>query len=177
MLNKDFDQSLDAARRLLSQFGTSNDLWEANDHVNAAIAVRPHSDASWLLKAQVLSALEDDAAALAASEMAIRLAPRNAESHLVRGAILANMERYTEALSALSRAFRYLNSQDQDLVEDLYYEKAAVLDAMNRADEAIETYKAGLDRCPDSVLLRAGFEPLRRAHTRQQLRLIQGGLA
>jgi tetratricopeptide (TPR) repeat protein len=86
------------------------------------------------------------------------------------------MERYAEALKSIERAFRCLVPDDDWLVEDLYYEKASVLDAIGRQDEAVATFEAGLKRCPESSILRAGLEPLRRERVRKTFRVIPGGL-
>jgi len=128
------------------------------------------------LKSQILSSLDDDPAALAASEMAVRRAPRAAEAHYVRAAVLADMERYHEALKAVERAFRHSGPDDDWLMEDLYYEKAAILDSLDRADEAMPTFNAGLKRCPESQLLKAGLEPLRCERMHRSFRVIDGGL-
>ena len=171
----DFDESLEMARSLLGANEGATDLWEANDYVNRALRVGPANPEAWMLKCQILSALEDDAAALASAEMALRRAPRAAEAHYWRAAVLADMERYSDALKSIERAFRYLGEGDDWLLEDLYYEKAAVLDAIGRQDEAVATYEAGLKRCPDSQILKAGLEPLRRARARRLFKVLPGG--
>jgi tetratricopeptide (TPR) repeat protein len=173
----DFEDSLEMARALLGGNEGASDLWEANDHVNRALRLRPADPDAWMLKCQIMSALEDDAAALAAAEMALRRAPRLAESHYWRAAVLADMERYGESLKALERAFRYLTDDDEWLLEDLYYEKGAVLDAIGRQDEAIAVYEAGLKRCPDSQILKAGMEPLRKEQARRNFKVLKGGLS
>jgi tetratricopeptide (TPR) repeat protein len=139
--------------------------------------MRPADPEAWMLKCQILSALEDDPAALAAAEMALRRAPRLAEAHYWRAAVLADMERYTDALKAIERAFRTLKEDDEWLLEDLYYEKGAVLDAIGRQDEALAVYEAGLKRCPDSQILKAGMEPLRKERTRRTFKILKGGLS
>ena len=68
----EFDDVLDMARALLGGNDDSADLWEANDLVNRALRIRPADPEAWILKCQVLSALDDDIAALSAIEMAIR---------------------------------------------------------------------------------------------------------
>jgi len=171
----DFDDSLEMARALLGGNEDAGDLWEANEYVNRALRLRPAEPDAWILKSQILSSLEDDLAALAAVEMAVRRAPRGAEAHYVRGAVLADMERYADALKAIERAFRHLGPDDEWLLEDLYYEKASILDAIGRADEAMATFEAGLRRCPESTLLRSGIEPLRRERVRRSFRVIPGG--
>src|SRR5688572_15154069 len=173
----EFEDSLEMARALLGGNESASDLWEANDFVNRALRLRPADPEAWMLKCQIMSALEDDAAALAAAEMALRRAPRLAEAHYWRAAVLADMERYPEALKSLERAFRYLGSEDDWLLEDLFYEKGAVLDAIGRQDEALAVYEAGLKRGPDSQILKAGMEPIRRARMRRSLKVLRGGLA
>jgi tetratricopeptide (TPR) repeat protein len=175
MTYEDFDEHLEVARALLGSFESVSDLWEANDHVNVALRLRPTDLGAWILKSQILSSLEDDPAALAAAEMAVRRSPRCAEAHYVRAAVLADLERYAEALKSIERAFRHLTRDDEWLVEDLYYEKAAILDALNRSDDALATFEAGLRRCPESTLLRSGLEPLRRERMRRNFKVIDGG--
>src|SRR5262245_45503580 len=165
-MQDEFEDCVEMARALLGGFDSTGDLWEANEYINRALRLRPLEPDAWILKSQILSALDDDAAALAASEMALRRAPRAAEAHYVRGAVLADLERYSEALKAIERSFRHLRADDEWLLEDLYYEKAAILDALDRAEEAVATFETGLRRCPNSSLLRAGLEPLRRERVR-----------
>ena len=171
----EFDDCVESARTLLGAYEGAGELWEANDFINRALRLRPTDPEAWILKSQILSSLDDDAAALAAAEMAVRRAPRQAEAHYVRGAVLADMARYPDALKAIERAFRHSGLTDDWLLEDLFYEKAAILDALDRADEAMATFEAGLRTCPESQLLKSGLEPLRRERTRKSLRLLDGG--
>lgn len=175
MFNEDFDDYLDMTRSLLGGCESPSDLWEANDCINVALSLRPNHAGAWLLKSQVLSSLEDDFAALAAAEMALRRAPKNAEAHYVRATVLADLERYPEALKSIERAFRHISEDDEWLVEDLFYEKAALFDALDRSDEALATFEAGLLRCPGSALLESGIEPLRREKMRRAFTVIDGG--
>jgi tetratricopeptide (TPR) repeat protein len=147
---------MEMARALLGGYDGAGDLWEANEYVNRALRLRPNEPEAWILKSQILSSLDDDPAAMAAAEMAVRRAPRSAEAHYVRAAVLADLERYPDALKAVERAFRHMGTDDDWLLEDLYYEKAAILDALDRADEAMATFETGLKRCPESSLLKAG---------------------
>jgi tetratricopeptide (TPR) repeat protein len=170
-----FEDYLEMARSLLGGSESTGDLWEANEYVNLALLMRPGHPGAWILKSQILSSLEDDPAALAAAEMAVRRAPKSAEAHYVRCAVLGDMQRHHEALRGIERAFRCLGSGDEWLLEDLYYEKAAILDALDRGDEALATFEAGLRRCPESTLLRSGIEPLRRERMRRVFKVIDGG--
>jgi len=172
----DFEDVLEMARALLGGNEDPADLWEANDLVSLALRMRPVDPEAWLLKGQVLSALDDDSAALAAVEMALRRAPKSAEVHYWRAAVLSDLERYSDALRSIDRAFRHLVPDDDWLIEDLYCEKAMILDAAGRLDEAVRTYESGLERCPESSLLRAAVEPLRRDSLRARLKVIPGGL-
>jgi tetratricopeptide (TPR) repeat protein len=176
-VSDEFDDLLELARTLLGGQDSNGDLWEANDAINRALLLHPGDAEAWLVKCQILSSLEDDVAALACAEMAIRRAPRSAEAQFWRAAVLADMQRYPEALSALERSFRYMNDDEEWLLEDLYYEKAAVLDAIGRQDEALATFEAGLKRCPDSQILRQGLEPLRRERMRRTFKVLPGGRA
>ena len=172
----DFSDSLEMARALLSGNDDASDLWEANELVNRALALRPDSTDAWILKCQILSALDDDFAALAAAEMAISRKPRNAEAPYWRAAVLADIERYDDALRAIDRAFRHVGARNEWLLEDLYYEKAAMLHAKGDHDAAVAAYETGLERCPASSLLKSGLEPLRRERIRRSFKVIPGGL-
>jgi tetratricopeptide (TPR) repeat protein len=172
----DYDEYMETAKALLGSYDNVTDLWEANDCVNAALRIRPQAPSTWLLKSQILSAVEDDYAALAAAEMATRIAPESAEAHFVRATVLADLERYDEALQSIRQAFSSLTRSDSDtLMEDLYFEKAAVLEALDRVADAEATFESGLCRCPESVLLKSGLEPLRRQRVASSLKVIQGG--
>jgi tetratricopeptide (TPR) repeat protein len=171
-----FEDVLEMARALLGGNEEPADLWEANDLVSRALRMRPGDAEAWILKCQILSALDDDTAALAAAEMALRRAPKSAEVHYWRAAVLSDLERYSDALRSLDRAFRCLSEDDDWLVEDLYSEKAMVLEAAGRSDEALRTYQAGLSRCPGSQLLQAAIEPVRRDNVRATLKVLRGGL-
>jgi tetratricopeptide (TPR) repeat protein len=173
----EFDDAIELARSLLGSGDDNVDLWEANEAVNRGIVLRPGDPHAWLLKCQIQSALDDDCAALAAAEMAVRRAPRLAEAHYWRGAVLGDLARHEDALKAIDRAFRCLSPEDDWLLEDLYYEKAALLDALGRRDAAVATYEAGLERCPGSAILKAGLEPLRRQRVRSLFKVIPGGLS
>ena len=172
----DFEECLDTARALLSDGEEGSSLWDANDLVNRALALDPEAGDGWLLKCQILSALGDDVAALAAVSMAIRVEPDRAEVHYWHAAVLADLERYDDSLAAIELAFRAIGPGDEWLIEDLFYDKAAALDALGCADAALATYEDGLRRCPDSVILRSGLEPLRRQRARQRFTVIRGGL-
>jgi tetratricopeptide (TPR) repeat protein len=175
MRHDEFDDCMEMARALLGSWESAGDLWEANEYVNRALQARPAEPEAWILKSQILSSLDDDHAALAAAEMAVKRSPRAAEAHYVRAAVMADLERYPEALKAVERAFRHMGKDDDWLLEDLYYEKAAILDALDRADEAVTTFELGLKRCPESTLLKAGLEPLRRERMRRAFKVIPGG--
>src|SRR5581483_3442283 len=71
----EFDDCLEMARALLGGYEGAGDLWEANEHVNRALRARPNEPEAWILKSQILSSLDDDPAALAAAEMAVKSAP------------------------------------------------------------------------------------------------------
>lgn len=172
---RDFENSLEMARALLGNTEDSADLWEANELVNRGLALRPSDPDAWVLKCQIMSAIGDDAAALASIEMAIRRAPRMAEAHYWHTAVLADLDRHDEALRSIARAFRSLGREDEWLIEDLYFEKAVVLDAVGRRDAAMATLQAGLERFPDSAILKAGLDPLQRQKIRASFKVIQGG--
>ena len=172
----EFEDVLEMARALLGGNEDPADLWEANELVGRALRIRPEDPEAWILKCQILSALDDDTAALAAVEMAVRRAPKMAEARYWLAAVLADLERYDEALAEVERAFGQLADDDGWLVEDLYCEKGMILDTLGHRDKARAAYEEGLSQCPDSTLLKSGLEPLRREQIRSSFRVIQGGL-
>jgi tetratricopeptide (TPR) repeat protein len=170
----ELERLLDQVRALL---GAGDDalLAEANTAVNHALQLHPRSIEGWLLKCQVASAAGDDLAALAAVEMALRRAPHRAEALYWRGAVLGDLGRHREALRSIEGAFRVLGTEDRWLVEDLYYEKVTILDALGLHDAAVAACSAGLDQCPGSALLRAALAPAERARVRSSLKVLRGG--
>ena len=172
-----FDDFVETARSLLAGYESLDQLWDANDAVNAALSLRLDSSRAWLLKSQIMSALGDDLAALAAVERARQLQPNDPEAEYVRGAVLADMERFDDALVAIEQAATEIDVERSWLEEDLVYEKANILEAMGRSNDALQILEHGLSDHPDSFLLRSGIEPLRRKKLRDHLRVIDGGLS
>lgn len=172
--DSELDRLLDRARELL---GVADDslLGEAHTAVNQALTLCPNSVDGWLVKCQVASATGDDIAALAAAEMARHRAPERAECLYWRGAVLGDLGRHREALRAIESAFRSVTADDHWMLEDLYYEKAIVLEALGLHDAAIATCEAGLRSCPGSPLLRAALVPVERARVRSSLKVLRGG--
>jgi len=170
----EFDRLLDRARELL---GAADDavLGEAHTAVNQALTLCPNSVDGWLVKCQVASATGDDIAALAAAEMAIHRAPERAECLYWRGAVLGDLGRHREALRAIEGAFRAVTDADQWMLEDLFYEKATILEALGLHDAAVATCEDGLRSCPGSPLLRAALIPAERARVRSSLKVLRGG--
>ena len=165
---------LDLARELL---GAGDDalLADANLAVNQALTLQPDSVDGWLVKCQVASATGDDIAALAATEMACARAPARAEALYWRGAVLGDLGRHREALRAIETGLRCVTVDDAWLLEDLFYEKTTILDALGMHDAAIATCEVGLAQCPGSPLLRAALGPAERARVRSSLVLLRGG--
>ena len=172
----EFDRLLDQARELLGA-GDDSLLAEANTAVNHALTLRPDSVDGWLVKCQVASATADDIAALAAAEMALARAPNRAETLYWRGAVLGDLGRHREALRAIEAALRAITADDHWMLEDLYYEKAMILEALGLHTAAVSTCEAGLASCPGSALLRAAIVPAERARVRSSLKVLQGGRA
>lgn len=172
----EFDRLLDQARELL---GAGDDalLVEANLAVNHALTLRPESVDGWLVKCQVASATGDDLAALAAAEMAVARAPHRAETLYWRGAVLGDLGRHREALRAIEAALRAITLDDHWMLEDLYYEKATILEALGLHEAAISTCELGLQSCPGSALLRAALVPAERARVKSSLKVLRGGQA
>ena len=172
--DSELERLLDQVRELL---GAADDalLGDANTAVNQALQLHPTSVDAWLLKCQVASAAGDDLAALAAVEMALRRAPHRAEGLYWRGAILGDLGRHREALRSIEAALRVVGEADAWLLEDLMYEKVAVLDALGLHDAAVVACAAALERCPGSPLLRAALGSVERARVRGGLRVLRGG--
>jgi tetratricopeptide (TPR) repeat protein len=170
----ELERLLDQARELLGA-GDDSVLVDANTAVNQALQLNPDSVEAWLLKCQVASATGDDLAALAAVEMALHRAPHRAEALYWRGAVLGDLGRHREALRAIEGALRVLANADHWLLEDLFYEKVTILDALGLHDAAVAACEAGLDRCPGSPLLRAALAPAERARVRGSLKVLRGG--
>ncbi len=165
---------LDQTRELLGA-GDDTLLALANTTINHALHLHPDCVEAWLLKCQVASATGDDVAALAAVEMALHRAPHRAEALYWRGAVLGDLGRHREALRAIEAALRVLANADHWLLEDLFYEKVTLLDALGLHEAAVTACEAGLDRCPGSPLLRAALAPAERARVRGSLKLLRGG--
>ena len=165
------EQLLEQVRELL---GAGDDalLVDANTTVNQALQLHPSSVDAWLLKCQVASASGDDVSALAAVEMALRRAPHRAEALYWRGAVLGDLGRHREALRSIEAALRVLGDSDHWLLEDLFYEKVTILDALGLHEAAVAACEAGLDRCPGSPLLRAALAPAQRARVRSTLKVV-----
>ena len=173
----ELERLLENVRELL---GAGDDalLADANIAVNHALAITPDCVDAWLLKAQIASATGDDQAALAAVEMALHRAPHRAEALYWRGAVLGDLGRHRESLRSIEAALRVIGEDaDHWLLEDLFYEKVTILDALGLHDAAVSACEAGLDRCPGSPLLRAALVPAERAKVRSSLRVLRGGAA
>jgi tetratricopeptide (TPR) repeat protein len=172
--DSEFDRLLDRARELL---GEADDavLGEAHVAVNQALTLCPNSVDGWLVKCHVAPATGDDIAALAAVEMAQHRAPERAECLYWRGAVLGDLGRHREALRAIEAAFRVVTDDDHWMVEDLFYEKATILETLGLHDAAVATCEAGLRSCPGSALLRAALVPAERARVRSSLKVLRGG--
>ena len=170
----EFDRLLDQAREYLGA-GEDEQLGDANVAVNQALALRPDSVDGWLLKAQVQSATGDDIAALAAAEMALARAHGRAECMYWRGAVLGDLGRHREALRDIEAALDALLPEEFWLLEDLYYEKVLILEALGLPEAAVATCEAGLAQCPGSALLRAALVPAERARVRSSLKVLRGG--
>jgi tetratricopeptide (TPR) repeat protein len=152
-------------------------LIEANLLVNQALQLCPTSVDGWLLKCQVASASHDDIAALAAIEMALRRAPHRPDALYWRGAILGDLGRPRDALRSIEAALTVLGSDAHWLLEDLYYEKAVLLEALGLHDRAVAACSAGLARCPGSALLRSALGPAQRARVKSSLKVLRGGVS
>jgi len=170
----ELDRLLDRARGLLGEADDAQ-LGEAHVAVNQALTLAPSSVDGWLVKCQVASATGDDIAALAAAEMALHRAPERADCRYWLGAVLGDLGHHREALQAIEAAFGATTDDDRWMLEDLYYEKAILLEALGLHDAALATFEAGLNDCPGSSLLRAALQPAERAKLRSSLKVLRGG--
>jgi tetratricopeptide (TPR) repeat protein len=107
--------------------------------------------------------------------MALARAPNRAETLYWRGAVLGDLCRHREALRAIEAALRVITDDDHWMLEDLYYEKAMVLEALGLHEAAIAACETGLTSCPGSALLRAALVPAERARVRSSLKVLRGG--
>lgn len=156
--DSEFERLVDRARELLGA-GDDAVLAEANAAINQALTLRPDSVEGWLVKCQVASATGDDISALAAAEMACTRHPTSAETLYWRGAVLGDLGRYREGVRAIEAALNAVTIDDHWLLEDLYYEKATILEALGLHEAAAAACQAGLHRCPGSALLRSLLAP------------------
>lgn len=170
----ELERLLEHARELLGA-GDDTLLGDANVAVNHALQLTPDCVDGWLLKAQIASATGDDLAALAMVEMALHRAPHRAEALYWRGAVLGDLGRHREALRSIEASLRVIADADHWLLEDLFYEKVTILDALGLHDAAVAACEAGLDRCPGSPLLRAALVPAERSRVRSSLKVLRGG--
>ena len=179
-----FEDYLEQASLLLGDQCSPDALQEANEYINLALQIRPQAGRAWILKSYIMSALEDDAAALAAAEMARRHLPADPECSYVQAAALADMGLFGDALEAADQGLMLLgrgadvgHGQRGWLTEDLYYIKGTLLEANGHPDEAVAIFEQGLRRCPDSALLKGAAEPLRNLQRRRFFTVIDGGRA
>jgi hypothetical protein len=168
-------QWLEVARGLLGEGDDARALTRANRAINQALTLAPDHAVAWLVKCQISAARGADVAALAAAETALRHAPTSAEAHYWRGALLGDLGHGQAGVLAIDEAFACAGPDDEWLLEDLFFEKATMLEALGDDAGAHSTFQAGLGRCPASTLLRAGLEPLRPRRA-PSLKLLRGGL-
>jgi tetratricopeptide (TPR) repeat protein len=170
------DRLIERACELLGAAGPDDEhLVEANVVVNQALQLCPTSVDAWLVKCQVASATHDDISALAAVEMALRQAPHRPDALYWRGAVLGDLGRPRDALRSVEAALAIIGDDDHYLLEDLFYEKAGLLELLGLHDRALATCQAGLARCPGSALLRSALGPVERARVKSSLKVLRGG--
>src|SRR5687767_7370845 len=107
--------------------------------------------------------------------MAHMRGPNRAETLYWRGAILGDLGRHRESLRSIEAAFRAITIDDHWMLEDLFYEKASILESLGLHEAAVATCEAGLSKCPGSALLRAALVPAERARLRSTLKVLRGG--
>ena len=168
-------QALNDVRFILGKSVDKPGLCKANELINKILTQEPALVDAWILKCQILSALDDDVAALAAIEMAVKRALFSAEPHYWKSAVLNDLGRRQPALKSIDRAFRCLIDEDEWLVEDLFLEKVGILINLGFSDKALQIAAAGLIRCPHSTVLREKFKQLQQSQMRMQLKVLKGG--
>lgn len=158
-----------------SEHPTEPVCWAASELCNRIVAIDPRCTAAWVLKSQVILQLGDAGAALSAATMALKYGPEQAECHYVHAAALFQLGRSLDALRAVTRAFHCTSPRANDsLLEGLCYQRAVILRALGRCVEAVETLNAGLERYPNSELLKTAMSTLRRAKQRHKLVVLSG---
>ena len=172
---EDFQSCLDTTRQILSRFEQTGELNRAQKCINQALLMQPTHSGAWLLKSQLMSAMEDDLSALAASEMARTQDPDSPHVLYVRATVLSDLNRYDEALESISAALRSTTESSEWLAEDLFFERASIYSTLGDDKKALAAYEEGLRRFPESVLLRSGMEPLQLDTKRHRFRVIDGG--
>ena len=168
--------ALNSVRLLLGKSVVPGDLIRANILVNKILEQDPTLVDAWILKCQVLSAMEDDVAALAAIEMAVKRAIFSAEPHYWRAAVMTDLGRHKAALKAINRAFRCFLEEDSWLLEDMYFEKCSILVNLGQHEKALSVAVIALRRCPGSVALKDKVKALQKNAVRSRLKIMNGGL-
>ena len=168
--------ALNSVRFILGKSMGPQDLIRANKLVNKIIEREPTLVDAWILKCQVLSAMEDDVAALAAIEMAVKRALFSAEPHYWRAAVLTDLGRNKAALKSINRAFRSFIEEDHWLLEDMYLEKISILVKLGENEKALTVAALAARRCPGSPALSEKAKALQKNAVRARLKVLNGGL-
>jgi len=118
--------------------------------INRAVALHPEIGAYYALKAAVLHGLEEDEAAIEASDMARKLLPEDANVWNYRAAILSCLNQPGEAIKSVNVAIRLDGHNAQ-----YHSTKARVLARLCRWNEAIEQLNEGLRLDPTNKIMHA----------------------
>jgi tetratricopeptide (TPR) repeat protein len=84
---------------------------EALENVNKLVAVQPDSAVNWLLRGQVLEALEENDEALMSCEKATSLSPANADAWQIKAGLQAKGKKFDEAITSYTRAIELSPAQ------------------------------------------------------------------
>lgn len=113
-----------------------------------AVALKPNHAPAYLLRGNMLRALDSRKAALSDYEQAIAIDPNDATAHCNRGAALLLLDRVDDALASFDRAIAI----NPDYVE-AYFHRGYSLRMLNRFDSAAVAYKTVATLAPDFEFL------------------------
>jgi tetratricopeptide (TPR) repeat protein len=121
----------------------------ALDAFRQAIALDPAMTYAQYKIALELSLLGRDAEALAAADAAVEMMGGDTAPQILRGAILFQLERYPEALDALTAVAAREPDNGQ-----VHFDRAVVLRALGRYDEALAGFDEALRLAPGLTVAR-----------------------
>jgi len=130
--------------RELPPANSASALREAQSAAETALAQWPDDAGLWEQLGEIKQAQGDDAGAVVAAGHSLDLVPSSAQCWLLYGTLLAQEEKYDEAVAAFKRVFT-LNPQAVWAMQNL----ALCLEKLGRRDEAIAEFKRTVALKPD----------------------------